>query len=88
MTAISAYPPECSGWMDYIGRLDEFEGIVKQVKSNPFLYPFDGDENLPPEKYRRAVFAKWYKALFWVDGNTVYIDAVCDCREDLSRVIQ
>ena len=29
---------------------DEFEGIVKQVKSNPFLYPFDGDENLPPEK--------------------------------------
>lgn len=67
---------------------DEFEGIVKQLKSNPFLYPFDEDENLPPEKYRKALFAKWYKALFWVDRDTVYLDAVCDCREDLSRVVQ
>ena len=67
---------------------DEFESIVKELKRDPFLYPFDADENLPPEKYRKAVFGKWYKALFWVEGDTVYLDAVCDCREDLSRVIQ
>ena len=67
---------------------DEFEGIIKQLKSNPFIYPFDGDENLPQEKYRRAIFAKWYKALFRIDGDIVYLDAVCDCREDLSRIIQ
>ena len=67
---------------------DEFEGVVGQLKSNPFLFPYDTDDNLPPGKYRRAVFGKWYKALFRVDGDTVYVDAVCDCREDLSRVIQ
>lgn len=68
--------------------VDEFEEIVKQLKSNPLLYPFDTDENLPPEKYRKAVFSKWYKALFGVEGDTEYLDAVCDCREDLSRVVQ
>lgn len=68
--------------------LNEFEGVVTQLKSNPFLYPFETDENLPPEKYRRAIFGKWYKALFRVEGDTVYLDAVCDCREDLARVIQ
>ena len=68
--------------------VDEFEEIVKQMKSNPFMFPFDTDENLPAEKYRKALFSRWYKALFWVEGDIVYLDAVCDCREDLSRVVQ
>ena len=67
---------------------DEFESLVVQLKENPFLFPWDEDQNLPQGKYRRALFAKWYKALFWVDGDTVYLDAVCDCREDLKRVFQ
>ena len=67
---------------------DEFEELIQQLKRNPFLFPFETDENLPPQKYRKAVFGKWYKALFWVAGDTVYLDAVCDCREDLTRVLQ
>ena len=68
--------------------VDEFEAIAGQLKENPFLYPLDEDDNLPVGKYRKAVFAKWYKLLFWVKDTTVYIDAVCDCREDLTRIIQ
>ena len=64
---------------------DEFAEVVEQLRENPYLYPFDSDENLPPEKYRRAVFAKWYKALYWISEEIVYLDAVCDCREDLLR---
>ena len=26
--SVSAYPPECSSWLDYISRLDEFEGYA------------------------------------------------------------
>ena len=67
---------------------DEFEALVRQLRENPLLFPFDEDENLPYGKYRKVVFARWYKILFWVEGSTVYIDAVCDCREDLRRIIQ
>ena len=28
LMSITAYPAGCTGWMDYIGRLDEFEGIA------------------------------------------------------------
>ena len=28
LMSVSAYPPECSGWLDYIRRLNEFEGIA------------------------------------------------------------
>lgn len=67
---------------------DEFESLVTQLKENPFLFPWDEDQNLPQRKYRKASFAKYYKALFQVNGDTVYLEAVCDCREDLKRVFQ
>lgn len=67
---------------------DEFAAILETLKENPYLFPFDEDENLPAEKYRKAIFAKWYKALYWIEGDTVFLDAVCDCREDLERVFQ
>lgn len=35
-----------------------------------------------PYEYRRVVFAKWYKCLFIVEGSTVYLDSVVDCRQD------
>ncbi len=28
LLSVTAYPEDCSGWMDYISRLDEFEGIA------------------------------------------------------------
>ena len=28
LLSVSAYPPECSGWLDYITHLDRFEGIA------------------------------------------------------------
>lgn len=67
---------------------DEFETLIAQLKTNPFLFPWDEDPNLPQGKYRKALFAKWYKALFWVERDTVCLDAVCDCREDLKRIFQ
>ena len=65
---------------------DEFASVVETLKENPFLYPYETDKNLEEKKYRKALFAKWYKALYWVDGETVYLDAVCDGREDLERI--
>ena len=37
---------------------------------------------LPEGLYRKAIFAKRYKALFSVEAQVVYVDAVLDCRQE------
>ena len=60
----------------------EFADLLIQLAENPFQFPAETDPNLPDGMYRKALFAKRYKALFMVDGSNVYLDAVVDCRQD------
>lgn len=64
---------------------DEYAGVLRQLEENPYQFPVDTDLNLPEGLYRKALFAKRYKALFLIEGNTVWLDAVADCREAASR---
>ncbi|MBQ3702196.1 MAG: type II toxin-antitoxin system RelE/ParE family toxin [Oscillospiraceae bacterium] len=59
----------------------EYEEILDCLEENPFQYPVDTDPNLPEGMYRKALFSRWYKALFIVENKTVYLDAVVDCRQ-------
>lgn len=58
----------------------EFAEVVRRLSENPYQFPTYDDPNLPPDTYRKAIFAKWYKAVFSVEGHTVYLDAVVDGR--------
>ena len=60
--------------------LDEFEAVILRLLENPYQFPNCDDPNLA-DTYPKAVFAKWYKMIFSVEGNTVYIDAVVDGRQ-------
>ena len=60
---------------------NEYAGILGQLEENPSQFPTDTDPNLPDGLYHKAPFAKWYKALFTTEGDTVYLDAVVDCRQ-------
>lgn len=64
----------------------EFQSLLDDLENNPLQFPVDGDYNLPPGVYRKALFCKWYKALFFVEGAKVYLDAVLDCRQDNSNI--
>ena len=46
---------------------DEFADVLKRLSENPFQIPPYEDP-------------KWYKAVFSVSDNVVYLDAVIDCR--------
>ena len=59
----------------------EFEEIIHRMGDNPFQFPPEEDQNLPTG-YRKAIFAKRYKAVFLVRDTTAYLDAVVDCRMD------
>ena len=65
--------------------LSAFEEVIDNLEENPFLYQIDDDSYLPEGKYRRALFLKRHKVLYCVEENTVYVDAVVDCRHDLPR---
>lgn len=64
---------------------DEYAETLRSIRDNPYQFPFDTDRNLPENFYRKAIFARRYKALFYVSGDTVYLDAVVDCRMDVSN---
>ena len=63
---------------------DEFEALLQTLEENPYLFSIDEDFRLPDGVYRRALFARWYKVLFLIEGQNVYVDAVLDCRRDNS----
>lgn len=64
---------------------DEYAETLRSIRDNPYQFPYDTDRNLPEGLYRKAIFARRYKALFYVNDDTVYLDAVVDCRMDVSN---
>ena len=63
----------------------EFAETLDRLEENPFQFPLETDPNLPENLYRKALFARWYKALFLIDGNIVYLDAIVDCRQNVDE---
>jgi len=65
--------------------LTDFKKAMSFLAYNPFQYPF-ADEldvlSIPLNTYRKCLFGKRYKALFLVEGDDVYIDAIIDCRQE------
>jgi plasmid stabilization system protein ParE len=65
--------------------LEEFKKMTKLIADNPFMFPF-ADEidapSIPPRTYRKCLFSKRYKALFLVEGDEAFIDAIIDCRQE------
>ena len=62
---------------------------LKKVKSrlsvNPYQFPYaDGVDvpDIPLKTYRKCLFEKRYKALFLIEGNCVFIDAIIDSRQE------
>lgn len=60
--------------------MEDFETIIRRLSENPYQFPSCDDPNLS-DTYRKAVFAKWYKMIFSVEDDTVYVDAVVDGRQ-------
>lgn len=66
--------------------VEEFQSLLDDLENNPLQFPVDDDYNLPQGVYRKALFCKWYKAIFTIVDANVYLDAVLDCRQDNSNL--
>ena len=65
---------------------DEYAMVLDDLESNPFMFPPAEEPGLP-DGYRKTLFGKRYHAVFCVDGQTVFLDAVLDCRKDNSAIL-
>lgn len=60
----------------------EFEKMISRLEDNPYQFPVDLTVNIPKKEYRKALFYKRYKGLFFTKRRDVFLDAVVDGRQD------
>ena len=69
--------------------LTDFKRSIHKIEDNPFQFSY-ADEldapGIPDETYRKCFFNERYKALFIIEEQTVYIDAIIDCRQENSEL--
>jgi len=64
----------------------EYVKVLNRLEDNPYQFPLETDPVLRESGYYKAIFFKKYKAEFLVEDNTVYLDAVVDCRQSTKSI--
>ena len=64
----------------------EYADVLDRLEDNPYQFPLDTDPVLRDSGYHKAIFYKRYKAVFLIEDNKVYLDAVADCRQSSENI--
>jgi len=65
--------------------LRDYRKSIKVLAETPYQFPFADDldvPGIPLETYRKCLFDDRYKAIFLIEDDDVFIDAVIDCRQE------
>lgn len=71
-----------------IAKKKELMTAMRSLESMPQRFPFFEETYIPPNKYHKMFVEKWYLVLYQIEDDTVYVDAILDCRKDYSWLIQ
>ena len=61
---------------------------LRSLSQMPDRYPLFEGSFVPSNKYHRLFIKKRYLALYQVQGDTVYVDYILDCRQDYDWLIR
>lgn len=64
----------------------EYAEVLERLEENPYQFPLETDSVLRDGGYHKAIFYKRYKAVFLIEDNIVYLDAVADCRQSSENI--
>ncbi len=67
--------------------MEEFDKKAKSLEKFPECDPWLDDPLIPRNKYRKLLVAKRYLLFYQVRDDTVYVDAVVDCRRNYSWML-
>ena len=62
-----------------------FKKVTNFLAENPLQFPFVDEldvPGIPLKTYRKCLFSERYKAIYLIEGNEVYIDAIIDTRQE------
>lgn len=62
--------------------LASFKEAKQTLSVFPMSGPYDDELSLPPDTYRKCLFYDRYNILYEIEENTVFVDAIIDCRQD------
>jgi len=69
--------------------VSDFKKAKNKLAKDPNQFPF-ADEfdalGIPQKTYRKCIFYGRYKALFLIENDNVYIDAIIDCRQENKNI--
>jgi len=68
--------------------VDEFFAKAKSLETMPERCPWLSGYSMPEKKYRKLIFESNYMLVFQVCDDTVFIDAVVDCRSEYQWLLQ
>ena len=67
---------------------NQFWNTMQEVKENPFQFPLDLTISVADCNYRKALFGRNYKILFYIEEKIIVVDAVVDCRMDPETILR
>jgi hypothetical protein len=67
--------------------LDDLMAGVRSLKQMPFRNPVYNRPYLPKDKYRYLIVGKRYRIVYQVDGDSVFVDDIQDCRQSDDKSI-
>jgi len=67
--------------------LEELLADIRSLEKYPYRNPPYDRPYLPQGKYRYILSNKRYRIVYQIDGDYVFIDDICDCRQDDDKSI-
>lgn len=67
--------------------LDELMKGIRSLAKMPFRNPVYDRPYLSPGKYRYLIVGRRYRIVYQIDGDTVFVDDIQDCRQDNDKSI-
>jgi len=56
---------------------------IRFLHQIPQRFPFLESEFIPTNKYHKMFVEKWYLILYQIKDQTVYVDCIVDCKQDM-----
>lgn len=68
--------------------IDEVLNDMESLSENPQRFPSYENQFLSENRYRKMLSAKRYLILYEIDGESVFVDYIVDCRQNIDWLIR
>ncbi len=68
--------------------MDEILSDMESLSEYPQRFPFYENQFISDNRYRKMLSVKRYLILYEIDGESVFVDYIVDCRQNINWLIR